>query len=69
MTQGTFDRLRTSLHLDPKEGWLAGVCAGLAKSFGIDAAIVRVGVTIAGLFFTKIVIALYLIAWLLLDER
>ena len=69
MTHRTLERVRSRAHLDRKNGWIAGVCAGLANTFGVDAALVRVGVVIAGLFFTKIVIAAYLVAWLVLDER
>ena len=63
------DRIRSKWQLDKKEGWIAGVCAGLARFLNTDPAFVRVGVIIAALFLPKIVIAAYLIAWLLLDER
>ena len=67
MTESTRQRLH--LYLDKKNGWIAGVCAGLAGRLGIDAAIVRVAVIVTGLFLPKIVIGAYLIAWLVLDER
>jgi phage shock protein C len=69
MTNPTMDRLRSRFHLDKKGGWIAGVCAGLANYFHTDPAFVRVGVIVTALFLPKIVIACYLVAWLLLDER
>ncbi len=69
MSHRTLERVRNRLHLDKREGWIAGVCAGLANVMQIDVAILRVGAAIAALFFTKIAIALYLVAWLVLDER
>ena len=68
MSNYGLDRLKRNLYLDSRDGWIAGVCAGVANYFRTDPAIVRVGVVVAGLFFTKIVIAIYLVAWLLLDE-
>ena len=69
MTQSTPQRLHLNLYLDKKNGWIAGVCAGLARRLGSDAAIVRVAVIVTGLFLPKIVIGAYLVAWLALDER
>jgi phage shock protein C len=62
------NRIRETLKLDSRNGWLAGVCAGLANYFTTDPAIIRVGALVSGLFFPKVVIAAYLIAWLLLDD-
>ena len=69
MANSTMNRIRSGLHLDKKTGWIAGVCAGLANYFDTDPAFVRVGVIVTALFLPKIVIATYLVAWLLLDER
>ena len=74
MSKKTYDHLRDNfgadgIHLDSKNGWLFGVCAGLALKLRTDPAIVRVGVIIAGLFVPQITIAAYLIAWLVLDDR
>ena len=68
MTQSTLQRLRPNLYLDKKNGWIAGVCAGIAHRMRIDPAIVRVAVIVSGLFLPKLVIAAYLVAWLVLDE-
>ncbi len=62
-------RTRRHISLDKENGWLLGVCAGLANYLRTDPAIVRVGVTVTGLFMPKMVIAAYLVAWLILDER
>ena len=62
-------RTNRRIRLDKDNGWLFGVCAGLANYLRTDPAIVRVGVTVTGLFMPKIVIAAYLVAWLILDER
>jgi phage shock protein PspC (stress-responsive transcriptional regulator) len=69
MSHRTLESVRNRLHLNKREGWIAGVCSGLADVFNIDVAILRVGAAIAALFFTKVAIAVYLVAWLLLDER
>lgn len=62
-------RIKTHLRLEKDQAWIFGVCAGVAKHLNTDPAFVRVGTVIAGLFFPKITIAVYLVAWLLLDER
>ena len=63
------DTRRRRLRLDRDEGWLAGVCAGCAGYVGIDPAFVRVGTVVTALFFPKLMIAAYLIAWLVLRNR
>lgn len=55
--------------LDKENAWILGVCAGVANTLKTDPAIVRVATTVAGLFFPKVVIALYLVAWLVMDDR
>ena len=68
MANSTMNRIRSGIRLDKKNGWIAGVCAGLANYLDTDPAFVRVGVVVTALFLPKIVIAAYLVAWLLLDE-
>lgn len=63
------NRIASTLKLDPKNAWLGGVCAGLARYLDTDDAVVRVATVVAGLFMPKIVTAIYLVAWLLLDRR
>src|SRR3954466_2600929 len=56
---------RRVLQRDPAHGYVAGVCAGLARELGIDPLIVRIGfvaATPAGGVGT----ALYVLAWVLL---
>ncbi len=65
---GTLDRLRRRVQLDRRKGWLAGVCAGIAHAVGTDPAFVRVGLVVTALFWPKLVIGAYLIAWVLLDD-
>ena len=63
------DRLKRRIQLDKENGWVFGVCAGLANAWRLDPVFVRVGVIVAGLFYPKVVIAAYLVAWLFLDDR
>ena len=69
MSDDLLNRVRRKFRLDKDNGWIFGVCAGLANYLHTDPAFVRVGVVVSGLFFPKIVIAAYLVAWLLLDDR
>ncbi len=69
MSNNFINRTFRRIHLDKDNGWFFGVCAGAAHYCHIDPAIVRVGVLVAGLFLPKIVIAAYLVAWLVLDDR
>lgn len=69
MTSEYISRIKTQFSLDRENSWIFGVCAGLAHNWHLDPAAVRVGVVIAGLFFPKVVIAVYLIAWLVLDDK
>lgn len=47
---------------------LGGVCGGLAGYWGTEPWVVRLGVVIGALFFFHIVIAAYLIAWIILPS-
>ena len=64
----SMSKIRDRITLDSKEGWIAGVCAGVANFLETDPAFVRVGVVISALFFPKLTIAAYLVAWLVLDD-
>lgn len=68
MSSSAFERLRRRFHLDRKNGWIAGVCAGIADTLRTDPAFVRVSFVVSGLFLPKVTIAVYLIAWILLDD-
>jgi signal transduction histidine kinase len=54
---------RPRLRRDRSGGWIAGVCAGLARRFGVDPALVRLGFVVATAAGGAGV-ALYLLAWL-----
>ena len=69
MANSTLDRIRRRITLDSREGWIAGVCAGLARYLNTDPAFVRVAVVISALFMPKVTTAAYLIAWLVLDDE
>src|SRR4051812_812169 len=56
---------RRTLQRDPAHGYIAGVCAGLAREIGIDPLIVRVGF-IAAALAGGFGLAIYVLAWALL---
>ena len=64
----TIERVRGKLARDRENGWLGGVCAGFARTCSIDARFLRAGVVIAAVFLPKIVIAAYLVAWILMPS-
>jgi phage shock protein C len=47
---------------------VAGVCAGLARYFGVDANLVRLAFGVFAIFY-GLGILLYLIAWMILPEE
>jgi phage shock protein C len=69
MSRSAIDRIRERYFLDRRNGWIAGVCAGIATSIGTDPAILRVAFVLGGLFAPKLAIGAYLIAWIVLEER
>jgi phage shock protein C len=60
---------RRRLELDRRNGMLVGVCAGLARYLRVDPLWVRVGAIASAVLMTKLMVAAYVIAWLVLDER
>ena len=68
MAKSTLNNLRRRIRLDRKEGWIAGVCAGLANYFDTDPDFAPVATIISALFLPKLTISAYLIAWLVLDD-
>lgn len=64
-----FDRIRTRLARDTREGWLGGVCAGFGRAFNVDPRFLRAGIVIAAVFAPKIVLAAYVVAWILLPAQ
>jgi phage shock protein PspC (stress-responsive transcriptional regulator) len=57
-----------NIYLDKDNAWIFGVCAGIGKAHNLAPQLVRVCAIINGLFFAKLTIAIYLIAWLMLDN-
>ena len=60
-------RRLSAWRLDKANGWVAGVCAGLAAAWRLDPALVRVALVVAALFAPTLIIAVYLVAWVVLD--
>jgi phage shock protein PspC (stress-responsive transcriptional regulator) len=56
---------RGSLRLDKANGKLAGVCAGLARHFGIDPLVVRLIFVLGTLIGFGSFVIIYLAIWLL----
>lgn len=62
-----FDWMR-SLGITRTDGWIGGVCAGIAYRIGIDPLIVR-GIAVVAALLGAPVVLLYAIAWALLPDR
>ncbi|CAB0149888.1 Phage shock protein C [Pseudidiomarina piscicola] len=60
---------RKQLLRDKKNGKIAGVCAGIANYFNIEAWLVRIIVVTAVFFGHGFVVILYIAAWMILDEK
>lgn len=69
MSPSATRRFRLNLYLDKRNGWLAGVCAGIAARTGIDRAVIRIATVVAGLLLPTLTLAVYVTAWLVLEER
>lgn len=57
------------LYRNPRRGWIAGVCAGIAEYFGVSAGLVRLLTVISLIAFTLPTFAAYVIAALVLERR
>lgn len=62
----SFERPRLTRSIDKR--MVAGVCAGLAEYWGMETWVARVGTLVAAIFVPHIVMAVYLIAWILLPR-
>lgn len=60
---------RRQLLRDKQNAKIAGVCAGIANYFNIEAWLVRIIVVTAVIFGHGFVIILYITAWMILDEK
>ncbi|MBC6446559.1 PspC domain-containing protein [Actinokineospora xionganensis] len=48
---------------------VAGVCGGVAKTLGIDAALVRIGLVVATILGFGTGVLIYLACWILMPEE
>jgi phage shock protein C len=67
-----FDNTETkvrSLRRSRTDKMLAGVCGGLAKTFGVDAALVRIVLVAATLLGVGTGALIYLACWILMPEE
>lgn len=56
------------LYRDPRRGKIGGVCAGLARYFGLETWVVRCMALTGLIFMGSIVVPAYLIAWVVLEK-
>ena len=66
MRHSSFNR---RLELDRRNGLIAGLCAGVARFLDVDVTWVRITAVIGAALLTKCAVAVYVIGWLLLDDR
>jgi len=57
------------LYLDRENGWLFGVCAGMAERFGFDLNVLRLLVALAAFFMTMPTLVAYGLAAFVLEDR
>lgn len=57
------------LYRDPRRGWIAGVCAGLADYFGLSPGVVRLVMVVLLIAFTLPTFLGYVIAAMVLERR
>jgi phage shock protein C len=57
------------LYRNPKRGWIAGVCAGLADYFGLSPGLVRLVTLVLLIAFTLPTLVAYVIAAMVLERR
>ena len=57
------------LYRNPRRGWVAGVCAGIADYFGLSAGLVRLLTVVLLIAFTLPTLFAYVIAALVLERR
>ncbi len=57
------------IYRDPENGWIAGVCAGIADYAGVDPALVRVASVVLLVFFFVPVVIAYVVFAIVLKPR
>jgi len=65
----TDTRPTRTLRRSRSDRMVAGVCGGIAKMFGVDAALVRIGLVGATLLGFGTGAVLYLICWIIVPEE
>ncbi|HEV7650787.1 MAG TPA: PspC domain-containing protein [Actinophytocola sp.] len=65
----TDTRPTRTLYRSRSDRMVAGVCGGIAEMFGIDAALVRIGLVAATLLGFGTGAIIYLICWMIVPER
>ena len=60
---------RKKFRLNRKDAIVFGVCSGIAQYCGLKAKTVRILTVLVGIFLTKLVIAAYVITWLIADSE
>ena len=70
-TRHTFEEVRRKgeLYIDPSEEKVAGVCAALARYFGVETWIVRMGALTGLIFVPGVVFPAYWIAYFVMEKR
>ena len=58
--------MKQSLSRSSSDKFIAGVCGGIARSFGVDAALIRIAFVVLAIFGFSTGVWVYLAAWLLL---
>lgn len=62
------DTVPRRLYLDPERQRIVGVCAGIARYYGVEPWVVRCIAVTGLLFFPSIVFPAYWIAWIVMDK-
>jgi phage shock protein PspC (stress-responsive transcriptional regulator) len=65
----TETRPTRTLRRSRSDRMIAGVCGGIAETFGIDAALVRIGLVAATLLGFGTGAIIYLICWMIVPEK
>ncbi|HEY7592303.1 MAG TPA: PspC domain-containing protein [Actinophytocola sp.] len=65
----TPNRPTRTLRRSRSDRMVAGVCGGIAEMFGIDAALVRIGLVAATLLGFGTGAILYLVCWMIVPEE
>ena len=64
-----YRRYLSGLYRDRENGWVYGVCAGIADRFEIDATVVRIIFVLGGIFMTMFTLIVYALGAALLSDR